>query len=154
MQAYRNDGFATCASKQGFKAILDSCVWVYLLQGRLATDFVDAMRNSGLIALVEANILHEVARVLNLSEDVTFERMKGSGLNTRTCVAERHDKIESWQLVALYDMCHYPDSLYLAMCKNNGWTLFTCDRDLLSCARLESVAFRNPVNAHLGAVVH
>ena len=147
-------GPTTSGSQSGPRVLLDSCVWIYLLEGKLSPDFLNLLKQHNAEVVVEENVVREVAQVTKQSERDVFKLMCNSGLKVRANVADHHDRKESWNLVKSYDMCHYPDSLYLAVCKNNNWTLATCDLDLLSCARLETVNHCNPAIDTLGAVLH
>ena len=128
----------------------DCCTIIDALDGNQKTlAFKEKLsKRKDLALLVPDHVISEVAKVARMSVQEAENAVRAFACNNKVTRLEDDRKIlvEAVKLSLHYDYCHYPDSIYLAHCKNQGAVLVTNDRKLRDAARMEGIMACSPDN--------
>ena len=130
--------------------LLDCCTIISALEGNpQALIFREKLsRRKDLTLLVPECVISEAAKVARMSAQEAENAIRGFAHDKEIIRLEddRETLVDAIALTARYDYCHYPDSIYLAHCRNQGAVLVTYDRKLKEVARMEGIMACSPDN--------
>ena len=105
-------------------------------------------KRKDLTLLVSDHVIFEVAKVARMSVQEAENAVRAFARDNKVARLEDDKDIlaDAVKLSLQYDYCHYPDSIYLAHCRNQGAVLVTYDRKLRDVARIEGIMACSPDN--------
>jgi predicted nucleic acid-binding protein len=130
--------------------LLDCCTIVSALEGdaKVLEFKARLSKRKDLTLLAPDHVISEVAKVARMSvqEAEKAVRAFAHGNKVTGLAEDKQILVDAVALGLRYDYCHYPDSIYLAHCRNQGAVLVTYDKKLKDVARMEGIMACLPEN--------